>query len=252
MWTREQLKNWAKDALNKNYWKAVLASLILAIAVGGSSGGNAGSSVSNSIPDGTNGYYTEMDSFSQEMREITDYLVRNWQAILMIGIVIFFFIIIAMIAGTALKAFAFNPFEIGAKKYLTGSLTDTNTSLGTLVSGFNNNYMNGVKTMFLRDLFIWLWSLLLVVPGIIKGYEYRMIPYLLGEHPEMDYKTAFALSRQMMDGEKWNAFVLDLSFLGWNILSIFTCGILSLFYVAPYENYTDAALYKVLSTKIRA
>ena len=96
------------------------------------------------------------------------------------------------------------------------------------------------------DLFTYLWSLLFVIPGIIKGYEYRMIPYILAENPGIDYREAFAASKQMMDGNKWKAFVLDLSFFGWNFLSIFTCGILAIFYVMPYIYMTNAELYVAL------
>ena len=111
---------------------------------------------------------------------------------------------------------------------------------------FDNGYKNIVKTMFFRDLYTFLWSLLFVIPGIVKSYEYRMVPYLLGEYPGMDKDTAFAVSRQMMNGNKWNAFVLDLSFLGWQILNACTLGILGIFYVNPYMYQTDAALYLAL------
>ena len=74
-----------------------------------------------------------------------------------------------------------------------------------------------------------------------------MIPYLLAENPNLTGEEAFALSKQMMNGQKWNAFVLDLSFIGWNILSGFTLGILSALYVQPYKNFTNAALYEELS-----
>ena len=77
-----------------------------------------------------------------------------------------------------------------------------------------------------------------------------MIPYLLAENPEMDYKTAFALSKKMMTGEKWNAFVLDLSFIGWMLLSICTCTILAIFYVNPYINMTNAQLYLALRQRL--
>lgn len=73
-----------------------------------------------------------------------------------------------------------------------------------------------------------------------------MIPYILAENPGIDSREAFAVSKQMMDGNKWAAFVLDLSFLGWQILSVFTCGILSVFYVNPYVYMTNAELYVAL------
>ena len=104
--------------------------------------------------------------------------------------------------------------------------------------------------MFFYSLYITLWTLLFIIPGIIKGYEYRMIPYILAENPTISTKEAFALSKQMMDGEKLNAWILDLSFIGWNILSAFTCCILAIFYVAPYQNLTNAQLYSVLKNKV--
>ena len=73
--------------------------------------------------------------------------------------------------------------------------------------------------MFLKGLFQGLWSLLFVIPGIIKSYEYRMIPYILSENPNISRKRAFEISKQMMKGNKWDTFVLDLSFIGWQILS---------------------------------
>jgi len=90
------------------------------------------------------------------------------------------------------------------------------------------------------------WSLLFIIPGIVKSYSYRMVPYILAENDEISGKEAIELSMQMMNGHKWNTFVLDLSFLGWQILSAFTLGILSVFYVAPYIHATDAELYKTL------
>ena len=111
---------------------------------------------------------------------------------------------------------------------------------------FRSHYKNVTKTMFMRDLYIFLWSLLFVVPGIIKTYEYRMVDYILSENPEMNYSEALALSSKMMKGNKWKAFVLDLSFIGWDILSSMTFGILDIFYVMPYKMSTNAALYEAI------
>jgi uncharacterized membrane protein len=73
-----------------------------------------------------------------------------------------------------------------------------------------------------------------------------MIPYILADHPELTSKEVFAKSKEMMKGQKWHAFVLDLSFIGWGILSLFTLGLLGTFYVTPYRNMTNAALYEKL------
>ena len=76
-----------------------------------------------------------------------------------------------------------------------------------------------------------------------------MVPYIIAEHPEMGANEAITLSRRMMDGHKMDAFVLDLSFIGWYLLSIFTCGILLVFYVQPYKACTDAEIYSLLKQK---
>ena len=112
------------------------------------------------------------------------------------------------------------------------------------------NYANGIITMLLRTVFTALWTLLLIIPGIIKSYEYRMIPYILAENPDLEWREVFSISRRMMDGEKWNAFILDLSFLGWAFLSAITLGLVGIFYVNPYKGLTDAALYMALREKI--
>ena len=71
-----------------------------------------------------------------------------------------------------------------------------------------------------------------------------LIPYILADNPDMPRKQVFELTKQMMNGNKMNAFVLNLSFIGWNLLSLLTCGILSIFYVEPYRAYTIAAFYR--------
>ena len=95
-----------------------------------------------------------------------------------------------------------------------------------------------------------LWSLLLVVPGVIKSYEYRLVEYVMAENPGMAAMEAIARSKALMQGNKWNAFVLDLSFLGWNILNACTFGILGIFYVQPYQMLTNAALYEKLKQNV--
>lgn len=164
-------------------------------------------------------------------------------AVLFIGIMVLV-IVIAIIAA-ALSAFLLNPIVIGVQRFFVVSHY-RKADLNELAYGFSNNYMNVVKIMFMRQMYVFLWSMLFVIPGIIKGYEYRMIPYILAEHPDIDSEQAFAISKQMMDGNKWNAFVLDLSFIGWWLLSAITCNILSIFYVHPYTLMTSAELYVAL------
>ena len=90
---------------------------------------------------------------------------------------------------------------------------------------------------------------LAVVPGVIKAYEYSMIPYLLAENPNLSASEAFSLSKQMTTGQKADLFVLDLSFLGWIILGALCCGI-GLLFVQPYPEATKAEVYLILKQKI--
>lgn len=141
------------------------------------------------------------------------------------------------------KVFVGNLLKMGGYRFFILNQT-AQPGIGTLLDGFRSgHYVNIVLTMFLRDLFTTLWSLLLVVPGIVKHYEYLMVPYIIAENPEMDYKEAFQISKQMMDGEKMEAFIMDLSFLGWYLLSAVTCGLLAIFYVNPYVQASFAEMY---------
>ena len=141
------------------------------------------------------------------------------------------------------KVFVGNLLKMGGYRFFILNQT-AQPGIGTLLDGFRSgHYVNIVLTMFLRDLFTALWSLLLVVPGIVKHYEYLMVPYIIAENPAMDYQEAFQISKQMMDGEKMEAFIMDLSFLGWYLLSAVTCGLLAIFYVNPYVQASFAEMY---------
>ncbi len=97
-------------------------------------------------------------------------------------------------------------------------------------------------------LFMFLWSLLLVVPGIIAWYRYSMAPYLMAEYPEMSIREAVNRSKELMSGNKGRLFCLNLSFIGWALLSILTLGILSL-WITPYMQTAKAAFYLELTGK---
>mgnify|MGYP003008623243 FL=1 len=141
------------------------------------------------------------------------------------------------------KVFVGNLLKMGGYRFFILNQT-AQPGIGTLLDGFRSgHYVNIVLTMFLRDLFTTLWSLLLVVPGIVKHYEYLMVPYIIAENPAMDYKEAFQISKRMMDGQKMETFILDLSFLGWYLLSAVTCGLLAIFYVNPYVQASFAEMY---------
>ena len=256
MWTRKELKGKAKSALSRNYWKAVLVGLI-SIVLG---------AISTLLSGDDDGLRSGI--FNIFGRHGIGRLIRG-----MTMQEIFMFVLgisaVVMIISVLFTVFIENPLRVGTEKFYIRSLAETG-QLKDVGCAFKNNYWNSVKIMFLRSLYIFLWSLLCIIPAmfealtslsflsimmligcfvlvIIKAYEYMMIPYILGDNPNISSSDAFTLSKRLMDGEKWNTFMLQLSFTGWWLLSAITFGIVYIFYAAPYYNYTIAALYRKLS-----
>ena len=116
-------------------------------------------------------------------------------------------------------------------------LTNNSFSLGF------GNWLHVVWGMILSTIYIFLWTLLLVIPGIIKSYSYALTPYILVEHPEMSANEAIEESMRLMDGHKFDLFYLQLSFIGWAILSILSLG-LGFFWLIPYQMTAQAAFYR--------
>ena len=119
---------------------------------------------------------------------------------------------------------------------------------GRLFDGFKD-YGRILGTQLLVTLYTFLWTLLLVIPGIVKSYSYAMTLFILKDHPELQYNAAIEKSMQMMSGHKMKMFLLDLSFIGWGILCIFTLGIGFLF-LAPYVEASHAAFYEDLKKEL--
>lgn len=220
MWNRAELKMRGNMAFKKNYVSAVVVALLMGIF-----GTVSGESSARRVSENSDIYSGNL--FNVGM--ITGLLAG-------IATVVILIVLVA-------KVFAGNLLKMGGYRFFILNQT-AQPGIGTLLDGFRSgHYVNIVLTMFLRDLFTTLWSLLLVVPGIVKHYEYLMVPYIIAENPAMDYKEAFQISKQMMDGEKMEAFIMDLSFLGWYLLSAVTCGLLAIFYVNPYVQASFAEMY---------
>lgn len=237
MWTRSLLKQNAWNSLKEKgyYWNAFLVCLLTGLFAGGSGGGVSTSSSVN--------YQTEIPAEPMTEEEQT----------FLIGMIIAFVLIfvIALAVGFALYAFVGGPMEAGRANFFLKA-REGDSSLMRMFDNFGSGkYMPTVKTMFSRYLYTFLWSLLFVIPGIIKGYEYYLIPYLMAENPNLPKERAFAISKQAMNGEKWDLFVLQLSFIGWHLLGALACCMGSIF-VTPYEQATFAEFYACMRAKILA
>ena len=276
MWTRKELKDKAKVSLKVNYWKTVLVTLIVLAIAGGAGGFNSTFSIpvamtGSTMPTSSSTVHVSNDDVSVSVdgdkihvdvkddgsghagtskshgstAQARSVDVSVGPAAVMFGITALLIGLMVAAIAIAFYAFIFNPALVGAQRFFLRNLNRP-AEIKEIAYAYDNNYLETVKTIFMRDLFIFLWSLLLIVPGIIKSYEYRMIPYLMAEDPTLTRQRAFEESKRMMTGQKWNTFVLDLSFLGWYILSALTLGILAIFYVGPYQSLTNAALYEKL------
>ena len=221
MWRGDVVKSRAKKIFRQDYWRMVLVSLILTLVA---SDENMGPTIRRIFSEDTASAIRRVFVYSYEI----GYMRMTMLAILTIVLIISFFV--------------FAPLQVGAERFFVVSHYQK-ARLSELGYAFSHSYLKVVKTIFFKALYTTLWSLLLVIPGIIKSYEYRMIPYILADDPEISTEEAFDMSKRMMDGNKWAVFVLDLSFLGWVLLSILTLGILAIFYVSPYIDMTGAELY---------
>ena len=239
MFNRADLKQKGMSAFKANYWPSIGAAFFAIVAAGGSVGFNSlgrnGGSGSNNSGNAFNDFNNSLSNNAGLSNEQTTAIIAGVALV----------VIILSIVGFALKIFVFNPLDVGCKKFFNDN-HDAPAQFGTIGWGFKNDYMRNVGGIFLRDLYIGLWSLLFVIPGIVKTYSYRMTPYILAARPELSANEAITESRRMMDGHKWDMFVLDLSFIGWHILGVLTAGILEVFYVVPYKSSTNATLYEAL------
>jgi len=135
------------------------------------------------------------------------------------------------------------PLTLGLANYELKLLRNEESNTGDLFKGFKN-FGRAVVLFLLEFIYLCLWTLLFIIPGIIKSYSYAMSFYILKDNPEMEAKEAITKSREMMKGHKWELFVLQLSFIGWILLTMLTFGILGVFFVGPWMNLTYAKFYE--------
>lgn len=120
--------------------------------------------------------------------------------------------------------------------------------IGKLFDGFKD-FGRVWGTLILVAIYTILWTCLLIIPGIVKSYSYALTPFILKDEPELKYNAAIEKSMRMMDGYKMKLFLLDLSFIGWMILSVLTLGI-GLLFLQPYMNTARAAFYEDLKAEL--
>lgn len=262
MWTNELLKNNAKECLKRYYWPAVLCVFLTYLAT---------SSISYAIT----GIFTTIISVLGSVigtifgvsggllgatgEEAGNEMVMAGAGIGMILVLILFYVVfyVLMIAvSIAVGALVGMPFNIvGLNRYFMVSRTRKGGADDVMFAIKSGHYKNIAKVSFFYTLYIMLWSLLFYIPGIIKMYEYFLVPYILAENPAISKDRAFEISKKTMEGEKMNTFILSLSFIGWYALvalattMTFGLGVISIYALVPYVNATFVELYTCLREK---
>ena len=235
MWTRALLKQNAKVAFHRNYWSCVGVGVLTALLSGGIVIGNSGT-----------GY-----NFEEQTQHYGDATIGSLMAQIPPAFFVVFLLalIVGLVIGFAVSILVSNVAEVGCCRYFLEN-REHKTPISQVFYGFQGGrYSNTVWMMFLRMLYIFGWTLLFVIPGIVKSYSYMIVPYILAENPELDRRRVFRLSSQMMHGHKWEAFVLALSFCGWVLLGIFSGNLVTIFYVNPYIHATMAEFYSALKAE---
>lgn len=183
-----------------------------------------------------------------------DYRQRAWAALSnKWGTVVLAMLIVVLLSGAingipgvgqVASLILSGPLQLGFVIVIMKVLKDEVVDISNVFDGFKD-FMSSFLLFLLNTIFVTLWSLLFVIPGIIAAYSYSMSYYILKDNPGMDANEARKASIEMMKGHKWQLFCLEFSFIGWIILSILTCGILTL-WVGPYMETAKAAFYEEL------
>ncbi len=221
MFERKKYKNFAKKQLAGRWGIPILVTVVITVI-----------SAIFAIPDTLqlirNGYISAILN--------SDYVAAS-EAVNAANSTSFITSIINMIVSAILEVAA-----IGV--YIKMSRSPEPVSFSDFIEGFNN-WARAALTILWQFLWIFLWTLLFIIPGIIKAIAYSQMFYIIAEYKEVSVTKAMRISMEITKGHKWDLFVLSLSFLGWQILSAFTLGILN-FWLTPYINMTYVNAYHAL------
>lgn len=155
------------------------------------------------------------------------------------------FLLIISFFALCIEVFISYPIQIGESRIYLESRIYKQTRLKRITYAFKKGrYKNSVKSVFLMEIYMFLWRFT-IIGAIIKSYSYKMVKYVVAENPSIKPKDAIKISREMMNGNKWKAFKLDVSFFGWEILQVITFGLAGI-YVIPYYIATYTELYSEL------
>lgn len=225
--TSSDFRQRAREALQGNWFSAVIAGLIASL-LGGlttSSGGGV------SFESGDAEQYEQLIAELGLSEEMLNTIMVIMGVLAIVGLI---YSIVMLIVGSAVM--------VGYARYNLDLVSGISSGVGTLFSRFSD-WKTALWARILTGLRVFLWSLLFVIPGIVASYSYAMVPYVLADNPFMSASEALAESKRLMRGNRFRLFCLELSFIGWWFVAAFTLGIGSL-WVTPYQQAAHAAFYK--------
>lgn len=286
MWTRKELKKGARTSLKANYWRSVLVCILLMIFAGAYASTASSAPHVNVDMEGPeaprmSGNTTVVNSIVNTIVQaqynnlpiqepsinvtasrgvaaaVFDNVTKSGSFIfgLLNAVNQFVFgdtvatgiiLLVGAILGFVYWLLVGNLLRVGECRFFLESLCYEDTPVFRVLFLYKvKKVWRPARIMCYRTVYTVLWSLT-IVGGFIKGYAYRMVPYVLAENPMLTRRQAFRLSQDMMRGNKWKAFKLDISLLGWELLSSVTFGIAGYLFVNPYTALTSAQLYRTL------
>lgn len=232
MWKIRELKRKGRKAVTGNYRKSVLAALVI-VMIG-------------QLGLGANWIWI-LELSPQKVFDKVGVII-NEVTVSMATLVLLFIIAVSVIVliVASISIFLINPIEVGTCKFFVENAKEPAEAKYLKYAFSRENYVKVVDTMLIRSIIFFFSFLLFTIPGIVKCYEYCMVPYLLADRPELDRKQIFQLSKEMMHGQKWKCFLLDLSFLLWYVLELLSCNIVGAVWGVPYRRAVKAELYLML------
>lgn len=229
MWTRKELKENAKLSIKKNYWYCLGITVVAALLSG-----------DRLFPEFD--VQTQQFQYQFSLGEVIELNTAVIPLTFTLGLGLFIF-------GLIFTFFIANPIKVGKYRFFLEN-REYPSNFNALFFVFKQpDYLNIVKIMFKKWLFELLWTFVFIIPGIIKSYEYYMIPMILAQNPGIDSKEVFNLSCEMTHHQKLNIFVLELSFILWYIAGALTCGIVGIA-IMPYLAATHIELYVTLRENV--
>ena len=231
----------ARDALYGHWFIAVIAGIIASFFGATTFGGGGGSSSSSSSGSGSGSGAT-----SPDLEIMLEEILSNEVIVVLLAILGTMIIVLSVLS--LLSILVGGAVGIGYAKFNLDLIESRPAKLRTLFGSFSQ-WTTALVARILRAIYIMLWSLLFVIPGIIANYSYSMIHYVMADNPDMSASDALAESKRLMNGNKWRLFCLSFSFIGWELLAvIFTLGI-GLLWVLPYREAAFAAFYRDICPK---